>query len=131
MDGKDHEDAIPGSQLTHARVHLTSVAVDTTCWVRPQGNGERIEPFRPPFARATGSATQPPDTPGSLMQRTKSMRDFRDAKAMAQTLRESLTTKAINISHSESLELSPGAGTPARRDPPLRWGDRRVPGRGR
>jgi ATP-dependent Lon protease len=33
------------------------------------------------------------------------MRDFRDAKAIAQTLRESLTTKAINISHSESLEL--------------------------
>ena len=33
------------------------------------------------------------------------MRDFRDAKTMAQTLRESLTTKAINISHSESLEL--------------------------
>jgi ATP-dependent Lon protease len=33
------------------------------------------------------------------------MRDFRDAKAMAQTLRESLTTKAVSISHSESLEL--------------------------
>lgn len=33
------------------------------------------------------------------------MRDFRDAKTMAQTLRESLTTKAITISHSESLEL--------------------------
>jgi ATP-dependent Lon protease len=33
------------------------------------------------------------------------MRDFRDAKAMAQTLRESLTTKAITISHGESLEL--------------------------
>ncbi|MDO9060533.1 MAG: glyoxalase superfamily protein, partial [Bradyrhizobium sp.] len=33
------------------------------------------------------------------------MRDFRDAKAMAQTLRESLTTKAISVSHSESLEL--------------------------
>jgi ATP-dependent Lon protease len=33
------------------------------------------------------------------------MRDFRDAKAMAQTLRESLDHKAINISHSESLEL--------------------------
>jgi len=33
------------------------------------------------------------------------MRDFRDAKSMAQTLRESLTHKAINISHSESLEL--------------------------
>ena len=33
------------------------------------------------------------------------MRDFRDAKAMAQTLRDSLTHKAVNISHSESLEL--------------------------
>ena len=33
------------------------------------------------------------------------MRDFRDAKSMAQTLRESLTAKAVTISHSESLEL--------------------------
>jgi uncharacterized protein len=33
------------------------------------------------------------------------MRDFRDAKAMAQTLREALKTKSITISHSESLEL--------------------------
>jgi ATP-dependent Lon protease len=33
------------------------------------------------------------------------MRDFRDAKTMAQTLRETLTTKAINISHSDGLEL--------------------------
>ena len=33
------------------------------------------------------------------------MRDFRDAKAMAQTLRESLTTKAVTITHGESLEL--------------------------
>ena len=33
------------------------------------------------------------------------MRDFRDAKAMAQTLRESLTTKAVTVSHSECLEL--------------------------
>jgi ATP-dependent Lon protease len=33
------------------------------------------------------------------------MRDFRDAKAMAQTLRTSLTAKAVSISHSESLEL--------------------------
>ena len=33
------------------------------------------------------------------------MRDFRDAKAMAQTLRDSLTTKTVTISHSESLEL--------------------------
>lgn len=33
------------------------------------------------------------------------MRDFRDAKAMAQTLRKSLTTNAVTITHSESLEL--------------------------
>jgi ATP-dependent Lon protease len=33
------------------------------------------------------------------------MRDFHDAKAMAQALRESLSTKAVTISHSESLEL--------------------------
>jgi ATP-dependent Lon protease len=33
------------------------------------------------------------------------MRDFRDAKTMAQTLRESLTAKSLTVSHSESLEL--------------------------
>src|SRR5258708_4885155 len=33
------------------------------------------------------------------------MRDFRDAKARAQPLRDSLSTKALTISHSESLEL--------------------------
>jgi ATP-dependent Lon protease len=33
------------------------------------------------------------------------MRDFRDAKAMAQALRASLTAKTVTISHGESLEL--------------------------
>jgi uncharacterized protein len=33
------------------------------------------------------------------------MRDFRDAKAMAQTLREALDAKSITISHSESLGM--------------------------
>ena len=33
------------------------------------------------------------------------MRDFRDAKAMAQTLRASLTAKTVTISHGECLEL--------------------------
>jgi ATP-dependent Lon protease len=33
------------------------------------------------------------------------MRDFRDAKAMAQTLREALKTKSVSVTHSESLEL--------------------------
>ena len=33
------------------------------------------------------------------------MRDFRDVKAMAQTLREALKTKSVSLTHSESLEL--------------------------
>lgn len=33
------------------------------------------------------------------------MRDFRDAKAMAQTLREALAAKSIPLTHSNSLEL--------------------------
>jgi len=34
------------------------------------------------------------------------MRDFRDAKAMARTLREALAAKGVKISNSESLELA-------------------------
>lgn len=33
------------------------------------------------------------------------MRDFRDAKAMAQTLRDALNTKSVSLTHSEALEL--------------------------
>jgi uncharacterized protein len=33
------------------------------------------------------------------------MRDFRDAKAMAQTLREALKAKSVSLTHAESLEL--------------------------
>jgi ATP-dependent Lon protease len=33
------------------------------------------------------------------------MRDFRDAKSMAQTLREALKAKSVSITHSESIEL--------------------------
>jgi uncharacterized protein len=33
------------------------------------------------------------------------MRDFRDAKAMAQTLRHALKAKSISLTHSECLEL--------------------------
>ena len=33
------------------------------------------------------------------------MRDFRDAKVMAHSLRDALKVKAMEISHSESLEL--------------------------
>ena len=34
------------------------------------------------------------------------MRDFRDAKAMARTLREALAAKAVTISNSQALELT-------------------------
>jgi ATP-dependent Lon protease len=33
------------------------------------------------------------------------MRDFREAKAMAQTLRDALRSKSVSLTHSESLEL--------------------------
>ena len=33
------------------------------------------------------------------------MRDFRDAKAMAHTLREALKAKSVSLTHSENLEL--------------------------
>ena len=33
------------------------------------------------------------------------MRDFRDAKAMARSLRDALATKTVQTTHSESLEL--------------------------
>ena len=33
------------------------------------------------------------------------MRDFRDAKAMARTLRDALKAKAIETTHAEALEL--------------------------
>jgi ATP-dependent Lon protease len=33
------------------------------------------------------------------------MRDYRDAKAMAQTLRQAMKERSVSLSHSESLEL--------------------------
>src|SRR6516165_9540751 len=33
------------------------------------------------------------------------MRDYRDAKAMAQTLRQALKEKSVSLTHSEGLEL--------------------------
>ena len=34
------------------------------------------------------------------------MRDYRDAKAMAQTLRQALKERSVSLTHSESLELT-------------------------
>ena len=41
------------------------------------------------------------------------MRDFRDAKAMARTLRDALKAKAVETTHSECLELIAKASDPA------------------
>jgi hypothetical protein len=59
----------------------------------------------PPHALATadGSVTQAPTFP--IRQAEDVMRSYRDAKAMAQILRETLAIRTISISHSESLEL--------------------------
>ncbi len=58
-----------------------------------------------PFARANESATQAPDNLSFANAEDHPMRDFRDAKAMAQTLREALKAKSVSITHSESIEL--------------------------
>lgn len=60
--------------------------------------------FRLSFARANASATQAL-TSISLSRGTTPLRDFRDAKAMAQTLRDALAARSVTLTHSESLEL--------------------------
>jgi uncharacterized protein len=57
------------------------------------------------FARANESATQAPDNLSFADAEEYPMRDFRDAKAMAQTLREALKAKSVSLTHSESIEL--------------------------
>jgi Lon protease-like protein len=69
-----------------------------------RGHGERIALFAASFARRT-SQQRKHLTSNSPEQRKSFMRDFRDAKAMAQTLREALKTKSISLTYSESLEL--------------------------
>jgi ATP-dependent Lon protease len=53
---------------------------------------------------ANQSATQAPDAKFATAKENP-MRDFRDAKAMAQTLRDALKQKTVSLTHSESLEL--------------------------
>jgi hypothetical protein len=46
-----------------------------------------------------------PGIPRFVQAKDRNMRDFRDAKAMAQTLRAALATKGLRVTISESLEL--------------------------
>jgi hypothetical protein len=52
-----------------------------------------------------GSATQALAPPDFVQAKDEDMRDFREAKAMAHTLRAALAAKGFKISISESLEL--------------------------
>src|SRR5262245_65122821 len=56
------------------------------------------------FARATGQQRKPWH-PCFVQAKDQDMRDFRDAKAMAGTLRTALAAKGLKITVSESLEL--------------------------
>jgi uncharacterized protein len=61
--------------------------------------------FRLPLPERTSQQRKHLTSHFSLMQRNDPMRDFRDAKSMAQTLREALKLKSVSLTHSESLEL--------------------------
>src|SRR5262245_34901475 len=56
------------------------------------------------FARTTGQQRKP-WRPCFVQAKDQDMRDFRDAKAMAGTLRAALAAKGLKITVSESLEL--------------------------
>jgi hypothetical protein len=57
------------------------------------------------FAPERRVSNASPDTPTSFEQRMQDMRDFRDAKAMARTLRAALAAKGLKITIGQSLEL--------------------------
>src|ERR1700730_6472094 len=80
------------------------LAVDTTCRLRPSGYGERIAAFHSPLPERTGQQRKP-WRPCFVQAKDEDMRDFRDAKAMAQTLRAALAAKGLKITISQSLEL--------------------------
>jgi hypothetical protein len=56
------------------------------------------------FARTTGQQRKPWH-PGFVQAKDQDMRDFRDAKAMARTLRAALAANGLEITISQSLEL--------------------------
>src|ERR1700730_7292719 len=80
------------------------LAVDTTCRLRPSGYGERIAAFHSPLPERTGQQRKP-WRPCFVQAKDEDMRDFRDAKAMARTLRASLAAKGLKITISPRLDL--------------------------
>jgi Glyoxalase superfamily protein/Clp amino terminal domain, pathogenicity island component len=75
--------------------------------LRPfSGFGERIADVKPPFASSERVSNASPWRIWFAHQaKDDPMRDFRDAKTMARTLRTALAAKGLKISNSDSLEL--------------------------
>jgi hypothetical protein len=90
--------------LTPTRFWATFLAVDATCRLRPFGYGERIAALHSPLPERTGQQRKP-WRPCIVQAKDEDMRDFRDAKAMARTLRAALAAKGLKITISQSLEL--------------------------
>lgn len=68
-------------------------------------HGERLpENLSPPFIVGEGVGNAGTDEDFAVTKGTD-MRDYRDAKAMAKALRESLAARNTEISHSEALEI--------------------------
>jgi len=74
------------------------------CRLRPEGNGERIERRNPSSFLADGSVMQAP-SPCLRHEKECDMRDYRDAKPMAQSLRKALAAIGLAVTHGQSLEL--------------------------
>jgi hypothetical protein len=81
--------------LTATRLWAIFLAVDATCRLHPSGYGERITAFHSPLPERTGQQRKP-WRPYFVQAKDEDMRDFRDAKAMARTLRAALAAKASN-----------------------------------
>jgi hypothetical protein len=58
-----------------------------------------------PLCQSERVSNASPDVSAIAHAKVHLMRDYRDAKAMAQTLRDGLKTRSINITHSTALEL--------------------------
>jgi hypothetical protein len=79
--------------------------VDTTCRLRPSGYGERVEAFKRPLCpneRVSNASTWRSEF---VHAKDEDMRDFRDAKAMARSLRAGLAARSHKITVGESLDL--------------------------
>jgi hypothetical protein len=90
--------------LTPTHRWIIFLAVDTACRLRPLGTVNVSRPFIAPLPERTGQQRKHL-APCIVQAKDKDMRDFRDAKAMAGTVRAALAADGIKITVSQSLEL--------------------------